>query len=111
MKVGRFDAKVLQAVSGAPSVTKQVRRTAAQVRTAARKPGRAPRRTGAGARSIQVRRVFDRAQKRTGFRVAWDSDHFYMLFHEAGAQLHNGGRIRARHFLREAADEVQGRQG
>jgi hypothetical protein len=110
VKISRFDPKVLAALSQAPSVAKQVRRTAAQVRTAARKPGRAPRRTGAGAKSIQVKRVYDRASKRVGFRVSWDRDHYYMRFHESGAQLPNGGRIRARHFLREAADEVQGRQ-
>lgn len=107
MRIGRFDARVLAAVSQAPTVAKQVRRTAAMVRVEARKG--APVRTGAGRRSIQVRRVTDRATKLVGFRVSWDRDHFYMGFQNGGAKLPNGGRIRAQQFLQDAAEKVNRR--
>jgi HK97 gp10 family phage protein len=53
----------------------------------------APKRSGAGARSIHAEVVGDEV------RVSWDRDSFYMLFHELGTS-----RMSARPFLRPALD-------
>jgi HK97 gp10 family phage protein len=98
------DRVVIEAMARTPSVMRETRRTANQVRAIARR--NAPKRTGAGARSITVDREF-RSGSRTGaFLVSWDRRHFYMVFNEDGSRTN-----RARHFLRRAAEEVNNRSG
>lgn len=96
-------AAIYSALSQNPAVTRQVRRVAAQLRDEARR--RAPRDTGAGAKSIRVKRYWDRTTRRVSYRVSWDKDHFYMLFHEVGTE-----NLPARPFLRPAADSLGGRR-
>lgn len=103
LRVGpvRFNTSERAAISRVPSVTKQTRSAANSVRRVARR--KAPKRTGAGSRSISVQRWYDKDTRVVSFRVTWDRAHFYMLFSEDGT-----GKVRAKHFLRDAAREVQG---
>lgn len=102
MRVGRIRPEVIAALSQVPEVARQVRRTAAEVRDEARR--RAPKDSGAGAKSIRVERHYDRSTRKVTYRVAWDREHFYMAFHELGTE-----KISARPFLRPAADEINRR--
>jgi HK97 gp10 family phage protein len=97
----RPSGNVASAVSRVPEVRQQVRRVAVQVRDEARR--QAPKRTGAGARSIRalVRTMPDGSQE---YRVTWDRDHFYMRFSEFGTK-----NKRARPFLTPAAERFGGR--
>jgi hypothetical protein len=93
------------ALTQLPQVKREVRKGAARVRTDARRG--APKRTGAGARSIGVASTYDRATKTVGFKVTWDRKHFYMGFYNNGAVFASGRRIRAQQFLEEAARKNQ----
>src|SRR3954471_7429592 len=93
------DNRTLAAVSRVPAVARPVRQKAGRVRTLARRA--APKRTGAGARSISVVRWYDKATQTVAYRVSWDRAHFYMLFSEVGTN-----KIRAREFMRRAAEQV-----
>lgn len=77
-----------------PKVREVTRQAAENV--AARARARAPKATGAGAASIHVEEFHKPGD--TQFRVSWDKEHFYMLFHEVGTE-----QIQARPFLRPAA--------
>jgi HK97 gp10 family phage protein len=99
-----LDRRTLAAVSRTPAVTKGVRQGANAVRRIARRG--APKRTGAGARSIAVQRWYDKPTGMVTFRVTWDRSHFYMIFNEDGSRTN-----RARHFLRQAAEQVNNDRG
>lgn len=88
------------AISQNKEVAKQVRRAAAAIRDEARR--RAPKDTGAGARSIKVQRSFDRSSRGVSYHVSWDKQHYYMGFQELGTVNRP-----ARPFLRPAADAIQ----
>lgn len=96
----KFNRAELAAITRTPVVTKRVRQEANLVRKLARRA--APKRTGAGARSIGVQRWYDTATKTVAFRVTWDRKHFYMIFVEDGTH-----KVRARHFLRGAGETVR----
>ena len=88
---------IRRAMTRTPQVRTETRRVAVKVRNEARR--RAPKRTGAGAKSIRVSsKIVDGAQQ---FQVSWDRDHFYMAFHEQGAS-----GVRKRPFLKPAADSI-----
>lgn len=55
----------------------------------------APKRTGAGARSIHVEAVLDGDMWEA--RASWDQEHYYMRFHEMGTR-----KMGAHPFLRPA---------
>lgn len=58
----------------------------------------APRKTGAGAASIRAE-VDWSGEDGPAVRVGWDTDHYYMRFHELGTK-----HLPARPFLRPAVD-------
>lgn len=88
---------IRRAMTRTPQVRTETRRVAAKVRNEARR--RAPKRTGAGAKSIRASsKVVDGAQE---FRVSWDTDHFYLGFFENGAR-----NVRKRPFLKPAAESI-----
>jgi len=105
MKIGRFRPEVLAAVSQAPSVKKQVRAVAAEVRKLAR--AKAPKDTGDLKRGIRVENHYDRAtglvEYRVGYdkRIAWYGGLVELGTEDTPAQPH----------LRPAADEINNRGG
>ena len=90
MRVERVRPEAIAALTQVPEVVRQVRAVAAQIRDEARVNARAhglvDTPSKGGVKSIQVRRVYDRATRRVAFRVSWDADHFYMRFAETGTQ-------------------------
>jgi HK97 gp10 family phage protein len=104
MRMTNFRPQVVAAISQSPSVARVVRAQAAQIRTIAR--ASAPKRTGKGAKSIAVQRVYDRASRTVSYRVSWDKPHFYMWFHENGTSK----GLPAQRFLQRAAEQVQRQQ-
>lgn len=94
MRVGRVDGSAVRALESDPAVLAAVGDAADAV--AERMRQRAPKATGAGARSIHAEPDPDEP----GFRVSWDRDHFYMAFAELGTE-----RQAATPFARPAADE------
>ena len=80
----------IAALAGDPAVQANVRLDAARMARMAAVA--APRLTGAGAASIQADTD---PVNRLGQRVAWDEQHYYMIFHEDGFAGHPGS-----HFLR-----------
>lgn len=101
MRLGRkFDRNLLAAVSQAPSVKKQVRAVAAEIRKEARR--RAPKETGTLRRGIKVENVYDRETRMVEFRVGWDKrSAFYGPLVELGTE-----DTPARPHLRPAADQI-----
>lgn len=97
-----LDRNQMIAISRTPTVRQGTRRGAIEVRRLGR--SKAPKRTGAGARSIQIGNTKN-SSGLDGFKVTWARDRFYMLFQEEGTS--HG--ITAKHFLAEAAREVQAR--
>jgi HK97 gp10 family phage protein len=95
--------QTLAAVSRSQAVARPTRQKANRLRKLARQ--NAPKRTGAGARSISVIRWYDQRTQMVAFRVSWDRRHFYMLFPEVGTN-----KISARRFLQRAAEQVQNEQ-
>jgi HK97 gp10 family phage protein len=89
-----FDTAAIKALESNPEVLAAVGEfTDAHIVPEMRR--RAPKDTGAGAESIHSEPDPDVP----GFRVSWDRDHFYMLFHELGTQHQP-----ARPFARPTAD-------
>lgn len=91
----RLNQRAIRAVAAQPVVQARVRQVADGVADAAER--KAPRATGAGAGSICAERQPDGT-----YRVSWDTDHFYLSFHEFGTAT-----LPARPFLRPAADEYR----
>ena len=98
MRIGRFRPEVLAAVSQAPSVKRQVRAVANEIRKVARQ--KAPRETGALRRGIQVENVYDRETGLVEYRVGWNK---YTAFYGALVELGTEDTP-ARPHLRPAAD-------
>jgi HK97 gp10 family phage protein len=100
MRVGRFRPEVLAAVSQAPSVKRQVRAVAAEIRKEARR--RAPKDSGNLAKNIAVENVYDRATGLVEYRVGWTKQGFYGSLVELGTE-----DTPARPHLRPAADKFR----
>lgn len=104
MRIGQFRPEVLAAVSQAPSVKKQVRAVANEIRKLARQ--KAPKKTGALKRGIRVENFYDPDTGLVEYRVGWDRrTAFYGPLEELGTE-----KTPARPHLRPAADEVKNRR-
>lgn len=104
MRVGRLRDEVIAAVTQAPSVKKQVRAVAAEVRKLARQ--KAPKETGALRRSIQVENFYDRETGMVEYRVGWNK----RIAHYGGLIELGTEDTPARPHLRPAADEINNRR-
>jgi HK97 gp10 family phage protein len=104
MRIGQFRPEVLAAVSQAPSVKKQIRAVAAEVRNIARR--KAPRDTGALKRGIQVENVYDKQTGLVEYHVGWSKKTaWYGALIELGTE-----DTPAQPHLRPAADEINNRR-
>ena len=103
MRLGQFRPEVLAAVSQSPSVKKQVRAVAAEIRKIARQ--KAPKSTGALRRGIQVENVYDSKTGLVEYHVGWNK---YTAWYGALVELGTEDTP-ARPHLRPAADEVSRR--
>lgn len=104
MRIGQFRPEVLAAVSQAPSVKKQVRTVANEIRKRARQ--KAVKHTGAMAKGIRVVNVYDSDTGLVEYRVGWDKrTAWYGPLVELGTE-----DTPARPHLRPAADEVNNRR-
>jgi HK97 gp10 family phage protein len=104
MHVGPLRQEVIAAFTQAPSVKKQVRAVANEVRKLARQ--KATKETGTMARGIRVENVYDPATGMVEFHVGWDKRRaFYGPLVELGTE-----DTPARPHLRPAADEVNNRR-
>lgn len=86
----------IAALGASAEVERAIQRVGDQV--ADRAAQAAPKDSGAGAESIHAEIVEGFGGVKNA-RVSWDSDHFYMLFHEVGTS-----EMSARPFLRPALD-------
>lgn len=103
MEHGPFRPEVLAAISQAPSVKRQVRAAAVEIRKEARR--RVPRDTGNLARAIVVENVYDPETGLVEYRVGWRKrDGFYGPLVELGTE-----DTPARPHLRPAADLINSR--
>lgn len=104
MRIGQFRPEVLAAVSQAPSVKKQVRAVANEIRKEARRL--APKETGALRRGIQVENVYDSDTGLVEYHVGWSKrTAWYGLLVEMGTE-----DTPARPHLRPAADKFRNRR-
>lgn len=104
MRIGQFRPEVLAAVSQAPSVKKQVRTVANEIRKRARQ--KAVKHTGAMAKGIRVVNVYDSETGLVEYHVGWDKrSAWYGPLVELGTE-----DTPARPHLRPAADEVNNRR-
>jgi HK97 gp10 family phage protein len=99
-RIGRFRPEVLAAVSQAPSVKKQVRAVAAEIRNEARRL--APKDTGNLRRNIAVENVYDRDTGMVEYHVGWKQQGWYGSLVELGTE-----DTPARPHLRPAADKFR----
>jgi HK97 gp10 family phage protein len=104
MRIGQFRPEVLAAVSQAPSVKKQVREVATEVRKIARQ--KAVKQTGAMAKGIQVENMYDSSTGLVEYHVGWSKKTaWYGPLVELGTE-----DTPARPHLRPAADEINNRR-
>lgn len=104
MRFGQFRPEVLAAVSQSPSVKKQVRAVAGEIRKLARQ--KAPKDTGALKRGIQVENVYDKETGLVEYHVGWRKrTAWYGALVELGTE-----DTPARPHLRPAADEINNRR-
>lgn len=104
MRIGQFRPEVLAAVSQAPSVKKQVRAVAAEIRKIARQ--KAVKQTGVMAKGIQVENVYDSETGLVEYHVGWSKKTaWYGPLVELGTE-----DTPARPHLRPAADEINNRR-
>lgn len=104
MRIGQFRPEVLAAVSQAPSVKKQVRAVANEIKKVARQ--KAPKKTGALKRSLKVENTYDPKTGLVEYRVGWDKRvAFYGPLVELGTENEP-----PRPHLRPAADEINNRR-
>jgi len=100
MRIGQFRPEVLAAISQAPSVKKQVRQVANEIRKEARR--RATKQTGALRRGIQTENVYDSKTGLVEYHVGWSKKTaWYGLLVELGTE-----DTPARPHLRPAGDKV-----
>jgi HK97 gp10 family phage protein len=104
MRVGRIRPEVIAAVTQAPSVKKQVRTVANEIRKIARQ--KAPKETGALRRGIQVENVYDKQTGMVEYHVGWNR---YTAWYGALVELGTEDTP-ARPHLRPAADEINNRR-
>lgn len=102
MKIGQFRPEVLAAVSQSPSVKKQVRLVANEVRKEARR--RAPKESGNLQRNIAVENVYDPETGLVEYHVGWNKKAWYGGLVELGVE----GQPAQPH-LRPAADKIKNR--
>ena len=93
MAESRINLAALQELERSPEMRAALGRFGAGV--ARRAAVNAPKRTGAGAKSIDHEVGYD--ARGLWVRISWDRPHFYMSFHELGTS-----EITARPFLRPA---------
>lgn len=104
MRIGQFRPEVLAAVSQAPSVKKQVRTVANEIKKIAKR--KAVKHTGAMAKGIQVENVYDPATGLVEYHVGWSKKTaWYGPLVELGTE-----DTPARPHLRPAADEINNRR-
>lgn len=104
MRVGRLRPEVIAAVTQAPSVKKQVRAVAGEIRKIARQ--KAVKHTGAMAKGIQVENTYDPKTGLVEYRVGWNKyTAWYGPLVELGTE-----DTPARPHLRPAADEINNRR-
>jgi HK97 gp10 family phage protein len=104
MRIGQFRPEVLAAVSQAPSVKKQVRAVAAEIRKIARQ--KAVKQTGTMAKGIQVENVYDSDTGLVEYHVGWSKKTaWYGPLVELGTE-----DTPAKPHLRPAADEINNRR-
>lgn len=104
MRIGQFRPEVLAAVSQAPSVKKQVRAVANEIKKRARQ--KAVKHTGAMAKGLQVENVYDSKTGLVEYHVGWNKrTAWYGPLVELGTE-----DTPARPHLRPAADEVNNRR-
>lgn len=103
VRLDEREARRVSDLGNEPAVLERLVATGREIAEVAR--GLAPKRTGAGAASIEAQL---KRHKRYGHyvEVSWDKDHFYMGFHELGTE-----KFPARPFLRPAAQQVTGQTG
>jgi HK97 gp10 family phage protein len=105
MRSGQFRPEVLAAISQAPSVKRQVRAVANEVRKIARR--KAVKKTGSMAKGIQVENSYDSSTGLVEYHVGWNKrTAWYGLLVELGTE-----DTAAHPHLRPAADEVNNRGG
>ena len=104
MRVGPLRPEVIAAVTQAPSVKKQVRAVANEIRKIARQ--KAPKETGALRRGIQVENSYDRETGLVEYHVGWNK---YTAWYGALVELGTEDTP-ARPHLRPAADEINNRR-
>lgn len=102
MKFGSLRPEVLAAISQAPSVKKQVRAVAAEIRKEARRL--APKNTGNLRRNIAVENVYDPKTGMVEYHVGWNKKAWYGGLVELGTE-HEPPRPH----LRPAADKFKNR--
>lgn len=100
MRIGQFRPEVLAAVSQAPSVKKQVRAVAAQIRKEARRL--APKESGNLRKNIAVENVYDSKTGLVEYRVGWKKRAWYGSMVELGTE-----GTPAKPHLRPAADKFK----
>ena len=105
LRIGQFRPEVLAAVSQAPSVKKQVRAVAGEVRKLARQKARGSRDTGNLIRNIAVENFYDRETGMVEYRVGWRKRAWYGSLVELGTE-----DTPAQPHLRPAADEINNRR-
>lgn len=104
MRLGPLRPEVIAAVTQAPSVKKQVRAVAAEIRKIARQ--KAVKETGAMAKGIQIENVYDRETGMVEYHVGWSKrTAWYGPLVELGTE-----DTPARPHLRPAADEINNRR-
>lgn len=102
MRFGQFRPEVLAAVSQAPSVKKQVRAVAVEIKKGARR--RAKKVTGNLRRNIDVENVYDPKTRMVEYHVGWKKAAWYGPLVELGTE-----DTPAAPHLRPAADEFKNR--
>jgi HK97 gp10 family phage protein len=103
MRIGQFRPEVLAAISQAPSVKRQVRAVAMEIRKEARR--RCPKDTGALAKNIAIDNVYDPDTRRVEYHVGWTKrGGFYGPLVELGTE-----DTPPRPHLRPAADLIASR--
>lgn len=102
MRIGQFRPEVLAAVSQSPSVKKQGRTVANEIRKGARR--RAPKDSRNLEKNIAVENVYDSATGLVEWHVGWKKAAWYGSLVELGTE-----DTPAQPHLRPAADEVKNR--
>jgi len=101
MQFGQLRPEVLAAISQAPSVKKQVRAVAVEIRKEARRL--APKESGNLRKNIAIENVYDPETRMVEYHVGWNKKAWYGGLVELGTE-----DTPARPHLRPAADKIAG---